>query len=50
MPAVKQSLPLSEYLNLISQLSPESRLKFSPYGVPKSNRANAGALDTFDTY
>lgn len=35
----KQLLSLSEYLSLISQLTPETRLKFSPYGVPRSARA-----------
>jgi len=40
----KQLLPLSEYLSLVSQLTPETRLKFSPYGVPRSARATAGAF------
>lgn len=40
----KQLLPLSEYLALVSQLTPETRLKFSPYGVPRSARATAGAF------
>jgi len=35
----KQLLSLTEYLSLISQLTPETRLKFSPYGVPRSARA-----------
>lgn len=44
----KQSLPLGEYLSLISQLSPESRLKFSPYGVPRSkyNTTSGDACNT----
>lgn len=36
--AGKGLLPLSDYLGLISQLSPQSRLKFSPYSVPQSAR------------
>lgn len=41
--AAKQMLPLSEYLRLVSQLAPETRLKFSPYGVPRTARVALGA-------
>jgi hypothetical protein len=40
----KQLLPLSEYLSLVSKLPPQTRLKFSPYGVPRSARATMGTL------
>jgi len=42
--AGKQLLPLTEYLSLVSQLAPQTRLKFSPYGVPRSARAAARTL------
>lgn len=44
----KSKLPLSEYLSLVSQLTPQTRLKFSPYGVPRSARATAGAVGAFE--
>jgi len=38
-----RKLPLNEYFSLISRLPGESRLKFSPYSVPRSGR-NYGAM------